>query len=202
MEYLPEKSSNNFIGFINVYENKTVDRNLVDLEEIYQYMQDNNKEIDEVLQELAEYNDLDISSFGFTVRPSSIYFNEEVSDLATDIFTSDIPIYFKSNFNTKEYQYLDSICEVCEQEETEDYLDIINEGIFSGGVINGLKRASGGLARGTINGFVNGARSGIVKGTEQTLDRNIYQEALIIRSVDHSCVMYSEFEKPMVLKKK
>ena len=35
-----------------------------------------------------------------------------------------------------------------------------------------------------------------------TLDRSIYQEALIVKSVDHSCVMYSEFEKPMVLKKK
>ena len=34
-----------------------------------------------------------------------------------------------------------------------------------------------------------------------TLDRSIYQEALIVRSVDHSCVMYSEFEKPMVLRK-
>ena len=29
-----------------------------------------------------------------------------------------------------------------------------------------------------------------------TLDRSIYQEALIVSSVDHSCVMYSEFEKP------
>lgn len=35
-----------------------------------------------------------------------------------------------------------------------------------------------------------------------TLDRSVYQEALIVRSVDHSCVMYREFEKPMVLKKK
>lgn len=35
-----------------------------------------------------------------------------------------------------------------------------------------------------------------------TLDRSVYQEALIVRSIDHSCVMYSEFEKPMVLKKK
>lgn len=35
-----------------------------------------------------------------------------------------------------------------------------------------------------------------------TLDKSIYQEALIVRSVDHSCVMYKEFEKPMVLKKK
>lgn len=35
-----------------------------------------------------------------------------------------------------------------------------------------------------------------------TLDRSIYQEALIVRSADHSCVMYREFEKPMVLKKK
>lgn len=35
-----------------------------------------------------------------------------------------------------------------------------------------------------------------------TLDRNVYQEGLIIRSENHSCVMYKEFEKPMVLKKK
>ena len=35
-----------------------------------------------------------------------------------------------------------------------------------------------------------------------TLDRSIYQEALIVRRAEHSCVMYREFEKPMVLKKK
>ena len=34
------------------------------------------------------------------------------------------------------------------------------------------------------------------------LDRSIYQEALIVKSVDNSCVMYREFEKPMVLRKK
>ena len=34
-----------------------------------------------------------------------------------------------------------------------------------------------------------------------TLDKNIYQEASIIRSEDRSCIMYGEFEKPMILRK-
>ena len=35
-----------------------------------------------------------------------------------------------------------------------------------------------------------------------TLDTSVYQEALVVRVPEYSCVTYGEFEKPMVLKRK
>lgn len=34
-----------------------------------------------------------------------------------------------------------------------------------------------------------------------TLDRSVYQEGMIVNKYDNSCVMYVEFEEPLVLKR-
>lgn len=177
-----EESTDYNPAMVLVRESKLKHKNLLRLEEVTKYMQENNFGLREALDSIAKVNNLNMESFGFAVFPISLI--EDCSVYKNTILLKEegFPIYINQNPGDILNQCLDTlITEAAASGNTEEFdkfVDALDEGFMDAIFNPAAKRASANLAASTIGAtghvIANGAREGLLKGAENIVNRRAF----------------------------
>lgn len=171
---IPANESVNHVDLIPIRTNKRIGYKIVALEDAYIYMNRHVSDLNSFLEEVTYINSIPPGNLAFSVRPSSIYFNESIKNLYKDLQEDGMPIYILSSRDSREYRLIDCVCEICITENSIDPFDIIlNEGLldsfFGGAAQGGADAASDGLMA-LPNAILDRARHAIVSGAQNRID--------------------------------
>ena len=199
-----EESSNIEPSMVLVRESKLKHKNLVRLEEVTKFVQENNISLREALESIAKVNNLNMESFGFPVFPSNLIEDVAVYQNAIILKEEGFPIYINNNpGDTLNECFSIAIAEAVTNGNTETFdtiVDILDEGIMDAIVNPAVQRATKAslpnIMGATANAVRAGAKEGIIKGGENIVNRRAfgYFNNKTVNDPDESGKKISQFD--------
>lgn len=137
MNYFLEQDENNkTISDICVKESKRLGCNLLSLEEICDFVVNNNINFDYLINEIAYMNKIDINTIGFTVYPITLYENTLIRDFALELINEGSDIFIASDPRADVSYAFDIILKECIEYDSTGPLDHIINTCFNGYMYN------------------------------------------------------------------
>lgn len=181
-----EEPTTNMVSMITVRESKMKHTNLVSLEEVTKFMQDNSLSLKETVERIAKTNDIHMYSLGFSVFPSNLMEDMKVYENALILKEEGFNIYTTYNPGSVLAECFDmAIAEGLKENNTELFdqiVDILDEGAwknFTNNVINpgiekSLKHQTANVLGSVGHVVANGAREGAAKAGENIINRHVF----------------------------
>ena len=162
----------NSIEMIPIRKREFTEQYIVPLENSYQYMIENNMNFNDFIEELTETHMLDVDSLVYSLRPFTIYTNEDVKYLAASLKEEGYPVYLHTDPYSYEAQVIDQVCETCIANNTTEYFDA-----FAKYILNEDDYGIGASAQDGLTGLLN-TMGDIVRHTgvgaaQDWLDKNV-----------------------------
>lgn len=131
MELLYQDENNKLISDLCIKESKRLNKNLINLEEICDFIIKNNINFDYLINELAYINGIDVNSIAFSVYPITLYENELIYDLVLNLQEEGRDIFISSDPRNDISYAFDIIIKECIDTDSIDPLDYIDQVCFN-----------------------------------------------------------------------
>ena len=169
LERLLEEEVESHVQLIPVVESKHYGMNVVNIEDIISFTENSVLDFDEVLNEIVQSHQLDINNTIFSVRPSSVYLDEDIQYICSIIKENNLPLLLKNNDNSDEDLILNSICLECEQTESLDSFSLLE---------GELSKIGHDFGRTVVRGTARSMKKGLESGLAKSIDRNTFGRLL------------------------
>lgn len=113
----------NHMDLIPIRKRELSEEYIVPLENSYKFITENNVSFEEFLEVLSESHMIDVDSLVFSIKPITIYTNEDVKCLAASLKEAGYPVYLHNDPFSYESQVLDYICNECLETNSTKPLD-------------------------------------------------------------------------------
>lgn len=189
LERLPmDEASRPHLEELTLIESEKLDKKVLSLEKALHYCDETYSTLDDVLFEMANRHHINESDIIFSIKPQSVYFDEEVNGIVRHFLKEDIPFCLSCNMASREGRLISELCTLSESMGTTEPLDLIleldffneNQGVDPGwaGAAHGAATGVGGVLRGFGSALKRGVKAGLQKGAEGFVDRQVFGRVL------------------------
>lgn len=175
LPYFYQDENNKSIADICLKESKRLSRNILNLEEVCNFIVKNNIGFDYVLDEVAYINGVDVESIAFSVYPSTLYENQLIYDFVTELEEEGKEIFIAHDPRNEISYAMDIIIGECIK--TKDVMPLeylgymcFNEDISMENISNQLKSSSESVVN-RAKEIINTAMSSGKKASQQIIDK-------------------------------
>lgn len=182
LERLPiDEASRPHLDEITLVESEKLDKKVLSLEKTLHYCDETYSTIDDVLFEMANRHHINERDIIFSIKPQSVYFNEEVNGMVRYFLKEDIPFCLSCNMASREGRLLSELCTLSESMGSTEPIDLLldfdffneNQDDAYNGTI-GEATGIGGALRGFGSVLKRGVRVGMQKGAEKFVDKKVF----------------------------
>lgn len=113
LDVLEQDENNKTITDICVKESKRLNTNLINLEELCEFVINNNINFDSLVEEVSYLNGIDLNTISFTVYPITLYENKEIYNLILELQEEGKDIYIISEPRSEIAYAFDLIIQEC-----------------------------------------------------------------------------------------
>lgn len=164
LEKLLEEETESYIQLIPIIESTHYERmNIVNIEDLISFSENSALDFDGVLNLVAHAHNIDLSNLAFSVKPSSVYLDEEVKYICSIIKENNIPLFLKNDDNSDENLLINSLCLECEQTYSDEPLSLLEAYLDEEGAAATL---------------ISSVKKGVKSGLAKTIDRNTFGRIL------------------------
>lgn len=175
LPYFYQDENNKPIADICLKESKRLNKNILNLEEMCDFIIKNNIGFDYVLDEVAHINGVDIDSIAFSVYPSTLYENKLIYDFVIELEEEGKDIFIMHDPKSEISYAMDIIIEECIK--TRDIMPLeyigylcFNENVSIENASNQLKSSSKYVVN-KAKEIINTAISSGKKASQQVIDK-------------------------------
>lgn len=175
LPYFYQDENNKPIADICLKESKRLNKNILNLEEVCDFIIKNNIGFDYVLDEVAYINGVDIDSIAFSVYPSTLYENKLIYDFVIELEEEGKDIFIMHDPKSEISYAMDIIIEECIK--TRDIMPLeyigylcFNENVSIENASNQLKSSSEYVVN-KAKEIINTAISSGKKASQQVIDK-------------------------------
>lgn len=172
LERLSEEENEQYIQLIPIVESTHYGVNIINIENLLSFAENSILDFDEILDEVLYTNKLNINEIAFSVKPSSVYLDENVQYICSVIKENNIPLLLKNDDNSYENLLLNSLCLECEELESDEPLSILE------GELSNIGHDFG---RRVVVGTARSVKKGVESGLAKSIDRNTFGRLLDTR---------------------
>ena len=172
MSYLPidegADSETEQLSLFKIYERPNCDQYMISVEEGYRFCHANNIGFNELIEKVSEMNRICEANICYSIRPSTVYLNEEVYDLYRSLITEGKEVYPVVSQNPLVKAFGDKLQEAVETDNSEAIDAIVNEGLgdFFSGVKRGINQGAKDTAMGAVSVGLNAAKNAVSSGVK------------------------------------
>lgn len=172
MSYLPidegADSETEQLSLFKIYERPNCDQYMISVEEGYRFCHANNIGFNELIEKVSEMNRICEANICYSIRPSTVYLNEEVYDLYRSLITEGKEVYPVVSQNPLVKAFGDKLQEAVETDNSEAIDAIVNEGLgdFFSGVKRGINQGAKDTAMGALAVGANSVKNALSSGVK------------------------------------
>ena len=164
LERLLEEETESYIQLIPIIESSHYEGiNIVNIEDLIAFTENTTLDFDEVLDQVTHAHNINLSNLAFSVKPSSVYLDEEVKHICSVIRENNIPLFLKNDDNSDENLLITSLCLECEQTYSDEPLALLEAYLDEEGAAATL---------------ISSVKKGVKSGLAKTIDRNTFGRVL------------------------
>ena len=162
---------------LNITESLRLEKNILKLNEVIDYMKSNNKTIDDVIKEVSSIYDINPNSIAFSCYPIDLYQDYYTQIIAAELNENYVPIYMMNDTLSETSQVINQLVDLCDKINSEEPIDMITEGFF-----DGIKRAAnsnitttiGTQTKNIVGGFGRSVENAAKKTGSKIIDDKVF----------------------------
>lgn len=197
-----DEASRPHLDELILVESEKLDKKVLSLEKTLHYCDETYSTIDDVLFEMANRHHINERDIIFSIKPQSVYLDEEVNGMVRYFLKEDIPFCLSCNMESREGRLLSELCTLSESMGNTEPLDLLleldffneNQDYAYNGAM-GTATGIGGVLRGFGSTLKRGVRAGMQKGAESFVDKKVFGTFLDSKDQDGQRVRNGRLSK-------